>query len=285
MGSLFDKLHAARTRLEAAGARPAEAAIDVDAYARAILGWDKATLLANQRDDSPERLEPRFSEWIARRQRREPTAYILGGREFWGREFFVTPAVLVPRPETEFIVEESLPLVRHIGAPRIAEVGTGSGILAVTLALELPASTCVATDVSADALDVARENATRYGVGHRVRFVETSYLDGVAGLFDLVVANPPYARDGDKAGLSADVGHEPHVALFGGPDGLRDVAGVVAAASAALDSEGWLVMEFGYGQEDDIRHLVGTRPDLRLDHVREDLQGIPRTVVIQRRSS
>jgi release factor glutamine methyltransferase len=278
-------LNDARTQLEAAGARPAEAAIDVDAYARAILGWDKATLLANQRDASPERLEPTFSEWIARRQRREPTAYILGGREFWGREFLVTPAVLVPRPETEFIVEESLPLVRHIEAARIAEVGTGSGILAITLALELPNSTLVATDVSADALKVARENATRHGVDRRVRFVETSYLDGVAGPFNLVVANPPYVKDGDKPALSAAVGHEPHVALFGGPDGLRDVAGVLAAASTVLEPEGWLVMEFGYGQEDDIRHLVGTRPDLRLDHVRDDLQGIPRTVVIQRRSS
>jgi release factor glutamine methyltransferase len=118
-----------------------------------------------------------------------------------------------------------------------------------------------------------------------VRFVETSYLDGVAGPFNLVVANPPYVKDGDKPALSAAVGHEPHVALFGGPDGLRDVAGVLAAASTVLEPEGWLVMEFGYGQEDDIRHLVGTRPDLRLDHVRDDLQGIPRTVVIQRRSS
>ena len=98
-----------------------------------ILGWDKATLLANQRDASPATLEPRFSEWIARRERREPTAYILKGREFWGREFLVTPAVLVPRPETEFIVEESLPLMRGTVAPRIADIGTGSGILAMTL--------------------------------------------------------------------------------------------------------------------------------------------------------
>ena len=282
MGSLFDALNDARTRLEAAGARPAEAAIDVDAYARAILGWDTATLLANQRDATPDGLEPRFSEWIARRQRREPTAYILRGREFWGREFFVTPAVLVPRPESEFVVEESLPLVQHIAAPRIADIGTGSGILAVTLAVELPMSSVVATDVSADALEVARENATRHGVGHRVSFVETSYLDAVVDRFHLIVANPPYVKDGDKPALSADVGHEPHVALFGGPDGLRDLEGVLAAASVALEPQGWLVMEFGYGQEADVRRLVGTRPELRLDHVRDDLQGIPRTAVIQR---
>ena len=282
MGSLFDKLSDARTQLEAAGARPAEAAIDVDAYARTILGWDRATLLANQRDASPECLEPQFSEWIARRRRREPTAYILGSREFWDRPFHVTPAVLVPRPETEFIVEESLPLARRVVAPRIADIGTGSGILAVTLAVELPASTVVATDVSADALGVARANAIQHGVEHRVRFVETSYLDGVDGPFDLIVANPPYVKDGDGPALSRDVGHEPEVALFGGPDGLRDLSGVLARAAVALSPGAWLVMEFGYGQEADVRRLVATRPSLRLDHVRDDLQGIPRTAVIQR---
>ena len=117
--ALFEALAVGRARLIEAGVSPAEATVDVDVYARVILGWDKATLLANQRDASPATLEPRFSEWIARRERREPTAYILNGREFWGREFLVTPAVLVPRPETEFIVEESLPLMRGTGAPRI----------------------------------------------------------------------------------------------------------------------------------------------------------------------
>jgi release factor glutamine methyltransferase len=262
---------------------PADAAVDVDVYARVILGWDKATLLANQRDASPATLEPRFSEWIARREGREPTAYILNGREFWGREFLVTPAVLVPRPETEFIVEEGLPLVRGSVAPRIADIGTGSGILAITFASELPASTIVATDLSGEALDVARENARRLGVADRIAFVETSYLDGVDGAFDLIVANPPYVKDGDKRALSRDVRHEPDVALFGGPDGLRDVGGVLDAAVRALAPGGWFVMEFGYGQEDDVRRLVAARPLLRLERVRDDFQGIARTAVIQKR--
>src|SRR4051812_17385169 len=136
MGSevfLSDHLARARARLVAAGMKADEAAIDVDVYTRTILGWDKATLLANLREPAPADLEPRLSEWLARRERREPTAYILGMREFWGREFLVTPAVLVPRPETEFIVEEALHLVRGTGAPRIADIGTGSGVLAVTL--------------------------------------------------------------------------------------------------------------------------------------------------------
>ena len=285
MQSLFDKLADARDRLVAAGSKPDEAAIDVDAYARTILGWDKATLLANQRLASPPMLEPRFSEWIARRQQREPTAYILRSREFWGREFLVTPAVLIPRPETEFIVEASLAVANHASLSRIADIGTGSGVLAITLALELPDASVVATDLSGNALAVARENAERLGVSGRVRFVETSYLDGVAESFDLIVANPPYVKEGDRAGLSADVGHEPAVALFGGSDGLRDLGGVLDAAVVALRTGGWLVMEFGYGQEADVRRLVDVRPDLRVDRIRTDLQGIPRTAVIRRVSS
>jgi release factor glutamine methyltransferase len=283
--SLFDTLGRGKAQLVAAGIQPDEAAVDVDLYARTILGWDKATLLANLRDPTPAALEPRFSEWIARREHREPTAYIVGTREFWGREFLVTPAVLVPRPETEFIVEEAIHLVRGLPAPRIADIGTGSGILAVTLAAELPASAIVATDVSDNALDVARQNAQRLGVAGRIAFINTSYLDAVDGLFDLIVANPPYVRDGDKPALSRDVRHEPEVALFGGPDGLRDVGGVLDAAVARVKSGGWFVMEFGYGQEEDVRRLIAARTGLRLDHIREDLQGIARTAVIQNRGN
>jgi release factor glutamine methyltransferase len=283
--SLVEKLARGRARLVEAGVSPADAAVDVDVYARVILGWDRATLLANQRDASPAALEPQFSEWIARRERREPTAYILQGREFWGREFLVTPAVLVPRPETEFIVEESVPLLRDARAPRIADIGTGSGILAVTLASELSTATVVATDLSGDALDVARENARRLAVDNRVTFVNTSYLDGVDGVFDLIVANPPYVKDGDRLALARDVRHEPEVALFGGPDGLRDVSGVLDAAVQKLQPGGWFVMEFGYGQEEDVRRLVGARSVLRLDRIRDDLQGIARTAVIQKNVS
>ena len=281
-GQLGETLAIARERLVAAGIRPDEAAIDVDVYARTILGWDKATLLASLREPAPAELEPRFSEWLERRERREPTAYIVGTREFWGREFLITPAVLVPRPETEFIVEEGLALMIGVTAPRIADIGTGSGILAVTLAAELRASTVVATDVSAEALEIARKNAERIGVAPRVTVVNTSYLNDVAGPFDLIVANPPYVRDGDRPGLSRDTRHEPEVALFGGPDGLRDVGGVLDAAVAKLKPGGWFVMEFGYGQDEDVQRLVAARPVLRLDHIRDDLQGIPRTAVVQR---
>src|SRR6185436_10015336 len=145
---LADALARARARLVAAGIQPDEAAIDVDVYATTILEWDRATLLQNLRQPTPAALEPQFSEWIARRERREPTAYIVGSREFWGRLFLVTSAVLVPRQETEFIIEEALAPLRAFAAPRIADIGTGSGILAVTLAAEAPDAKVTATDLS-----------------------------------------------------------------------------------------------------------------------------------------
>jgi release factor glutamine methyltransferase len=279
---LFAVLADARTQLVTAGIRPEEAAIDVDLYACRILGWDRARLLAEQHQPEPPQLEPRLSEWVDRRSRREPSAYITGVREFWGLEFAVTPAVLIPRPETEFVVEEGIALVGRSNQPRIADVGTGSGCVAVAIANDLPTCRIVATDVSRDALEVARRNAVRHGVAERVAFVETTYLDGVAGSFDLIAANPPYVKDGDKPILGAEVRYEPDVALFGGVEGLRDIAGVLDAAVEKLASGGWLVMEFGYGQEEHAERLVAARAALTLARVRADLQGIPRTAIIRR---
>jgi len=287
--TLHEKLVEARARLVTAGIADAEASIDVDVYARTILGWDRARLLAERSGPTPAALEPTFSEWIARRERREPTAYIVGVREFWDLDFLVTPAVLIPRPETEFIVEEAVKLLsaalnagnyvsRRI---QIADIGTGSGCVAVSLAHEYPDCVVVASDVSAAALAVARANAVRHGVADRIQFVTASYLDGVPGPFEIITANPPYVKDGDKPALSADVRHEPDVALFGGSEGLRDIAGVLDAAAAKLAPNGWLLMEFGLGQEDDVRRLVSSQPRLRLRGVRSDLQGIPRTAMIQ----
>lgn len=283
--TLRDTLAAARERLLRAGFSPEEAAVDVDLYARTILGWDRARLLTSLTDAVPESLEPRFSDWIARRERFEPTAYIVGVREFWGLDFHVSPAVLIPRPETEFVVEEALALLRDVpaGTPlRLADVGTGSGCIAVSLARERPGCTIVATDVSASALDVARRNAATHGVADRIEFVETSYLEGIADTFDLIAANPPYVRDRDKPALSPDVRHEPDVALFGGGTGLRDLDAVLATAVPRLRSGGWLVMEFGFGQEDDVRGLCAKHAELRFDHARADLQGLPRTAIVQR---
>jgi len=281
--TLHERLAEARARLVAADISQPEASLDVDLYARTILGWDRATLLSEQQGAVPARLEPTLSEWIARRERREPSAYIVGVREFWGLDFAVSPSVLIPRPETEFIVEEALALMRAPGNVRGADIGTGSGCVAVALASEMPDCRFVASDVSEDALVVARGNASRHGVADRIEFVATSYLGGVDGRFEFITANPPYVKDGDKPALSRAVRHEPEVALFGGAEGLRDIAGVLDTAADKLMPGGWLVMEFGYGQEESVEAMVGARPALRLDRVRADLQGIPRTAIIQRR--
>jgi release factor glutamine methyltransferase len=165
---------------------------------------------------------------------------------------------------------------------RLADIGTGSGCIAISIAHERHDCSIIATDVSEEALTVARQNAVRHRVDGQVKFVATSYLDGVDETFDLITANPPYVRDGDKRGLSQVVLHEPDVALFGGSDGLRHIEGVLDTAVAKVRPGGWFVMEFGFGQEDDVRQLAGQRPALRVDHLRADLQGLARTAIIQR---
>jgi release factor glutamine methyltransferase len=282
--SLHEKLAAARAQLVSAGIAPGEAAVDVPLFACTILGWDRVRLVTEQSAPPPEALEPTFSHWIERRMAHEPAAYIVGVKEFWGLDFAVSPAVLIPRPETEFIVEEVLELLDSfaIEAPKIADIGTGCGNIAVSLAHEVGHARVTATDVSREALTLAGANAQRYGVDDRIDFVETSYLNGVDDTFDLIAANPPYVKDGDHAGLAAGVKREPAVALFGGTNGLRNVEGVLDTAVEKLRRQGWLVMEFGFGQEDDVRRLISRRPSLRLERVRADLQGLPRTAVIER---
>ena len=290
--TLHEKLAGARARLIAANISRSEASVDVDLYARTILGWDRARLLSEQQGGVPDSLEPTLSEWIARRARREPSAYIVGVREFWGLDFAVTPAVLIPRPETELVVEEALSLLGSRDDPprddlasghvRVADIGTGSGCVAVAVAFETPGCRLIASDVSEQALAVARGNAVRHGVADRIEFVATSYLEGVDGTFEVMTANPPYVKDGDKPALSPGVRHEPEVALFGGAEGLRDIAGVLDTAAEKLTPGGWLVMEFGYGQKESVEALVDARPALRLDRVRADLQGIPRTAIVQK---
>jgi release factor glutamine methyltransferase len=296
-GTLHEALAAARARLVGAGISPQEVAVDVEVYACEILGWDRARLLSEMRAPRPDTLEPRFSTWIARREQREPTAYILGRREFWGRDFVVSPAVLIPRPETELIVEEALAILKAgagIGAgpsgdgislePRVADVGTGSGCIGVSIAADVPSVRLMATDISEDALTVARENAARHGVLDRATFVRTSYLDAVDGPFDVIVSNPPYVKDGDKPALSRQVaGYEPHVALFGGTDGLTGVTAVLDAARKLLVPGGWLIFEFGLGRDDSVEALLARYAEFRLEHFRHDLQNIPRTAVVRRK--
>lgn len=293
---LRDLVEGARRRLEAAGIPRAEAALDAELLARDVLGWDRATWVA-RRDDDERTVDDRtvtsrgagafatsFETLVTRRAAREPMAYIRGTQEFYGREFLVGPGVLIPRPETELVVREALeagPGTRR--ASRIADIGTGSGILAVTLAVEWPAARVVATDLSAEALTIARGNAEAHAVAARITFVETSGLDGVRDPFDVVVSNPPYVRATDAASLMPEVrDHEPGLALFGGDDGLRDLRLVVEAAAGALTSGGILVMEMGFDQAADVVRLIEAVGVFDAPGVRHDLQGHPRVVVARR---
>jgi release factor glutamine methyltransferase len=273
----------ARETLARAGISATTVALDADLLARHASGWDLATWLTRRTEAADAAFEERYAALIERRRAREPVAYIRGTQEFWGRDFEVTPDVLIPRPETELSIEIVAALAGRQARPTIADVGTGSGCIAITLALECPAAEVWATDVSAAALAVARTNARRLGAQDRVRFVEGSYLAGVPRALDLVVSNPPYVAARDAGGLSPEVvDHEPAVALFGGADGFRDVRALLREASTALAPGGWLVMEIGYGQSLTIEDEVAAVAGLRLEELRDDVQGIQRVVVVRR---
>ncbi|WP_374246499.1 peptide chain release factor N(5)-glutamine methyltransferase [Zoogloea sp.] len=259
-------LAAARGRIPAGEAR---------LFLRAILGVSAARIAAYPEDTlTPEQAE-RFAELLARRAAGEPVAYLLGVREFYGRDFQVSPAVLIPRPETELIVDLVRERVPAGAAPAILDLGTGSGALAVTLALELPAATVTAVDFSSAALAVARANAA--ALGARVRFVESDWFAALAAgeRFDAIVGNPPYVADGDPHLAEGDVRFEPASALASGPAGLDDIVRIVDAAPAYLAPGGWLLLEHGYDQAAAVRELLLAGGFAQVASAR-DLAGIER---------
>ena len=279
--TVHDRIVAARETLVRAGVQPTAAATDACVLARHALGWDRATLFARGREVPPSHFDSSFEKFIARRAAREPVALITGTREFWGLDFEVTSDVLVPRPETEFIVEEALS--EFADGPRtIIDIGTGTGCLAVALAREFPGSQVVATDISPRALEVARRNAGRHALDNRIAFVCSDFLSGIRGHFDLIVSNPPYVPESAAPSLAPEVvAHEPHMALFGGADGLAAIRAILETAQRCLAPGGALILEFGFGQEPDVVSLA-SQCRWRLRRVREDLQGIPRTIVLGR---
>ncbi len=295
-GNLAALAAAGRRRLEAAGFDAGVAGRDAVLLARWVLGWETADWLIGSSDPPSAGVSDQFFALIDRRAAHEPIAYLTGEREFYGRAFKVTRDVLVPRPETECVVEEALACLhardlserRRSSAerrvPSIVDVGTGSGCLAITLALERPDARITATDISAAALRVAKDNAQRLGAGSRVDFREGPFLDGLNQPVDLVVSNPPYVADRDRMALPLEVaGFEPAAALFGGgADGLDMIRALVPVAAASLAPGGSLVMEIGYGQMDAVRAIVEHTRSLTCVHARPDLQGIPRVIVAAR---
>ena len=281
--TIHDLVQGARDRLMNAGISASLATLDAEVLARQVLGWDRARFLTDRNEAATSVFLLKYEPLVARRERREPVSYILGTREFWGLAFEVGPDVLIPRQETEFIVEEALALVGRDSRPRIVDVGTGSGCIAISLAFEIPGARVIATDLSRHALDVARRNAIRYNVGDRITFVETSFLDGVEEGADLIVSNPPYVPSVSQRGLTPEVrDYEPAVALFGGENGLDGLRSVLEGAAAKLAPGGWLVMEFGCGQDDCVTELVTGVNGLDVVKIRHDLQDIPRTVICRR---
>ncbi len=213
-----------------------------------------------------------FAEWVGRRATGEPLAYLLGEAEFRGRCFQVSPDVLIPRPETEVLIELAQARIAGLAAPRLADLGTGSGIVAISLALECPAAQVVATDLSPGALAVARNNAGRLGA--RIDFRLGDWFAPLAGeRFDLVVSNPPYVAEDDPHLALNGLPHEPRMALTdqeSGGNGLACIRCIVAAAPAHLNPGGWLLFEHGYDQGEASRNLLRaagfkdafTHPDL-----------------------
>ena len=288
--TLSDRVRAAARALEAAGFPLEESLRDAGVLARARLRWTTADWLARQAGEAPPEFDAAFADDIARRAGREPVAYIAGEREFYGRPFAVSRAVLIPRPDTEVAVDEALAAIRSARAtsPGVApvsvlDVGTGSGCIAITLALEYPNAQVRATDTSAAALAVARENAVRHGVSKRIEFHLESLTGNRHDACDVIVSNPPYVAERDRSALAADVrDYEPATALFGGNDGLDVLRQLVPAAARALRPGGWFVSEFGYGQADDVSTLIGREETLQLVRVVSDLAGIDRVIVARK---
>jgi release factor glutamine methyltransferase len=275
----------ARQQLRDAGISQTESELDARLLAQHVLGWTTERFLTEAQAPEPDGFAPQYDTLVARRATREPLAYIVGVREFWGLLLEVSPAVLIPRPSTELIVEAVLDLFPDRSARLdVADIGTGCGCVAVAIAQERPSAAIVGIDISREALEVARRNATRYGFTDRVTFRHGDLLDGIDGPFDAIVANPPYVVDRAGPALQPEVrDHEPAVALFGGVDGLTLLTRLVADAPTRLRPGGSLVFEFGYGQDVEIEDLLEQSPELRLVGVRRDLQGIARTAIAQKR--
>jgi len=280
--TIHELVRRAAGELAEAGIGADRAAFDAEVLARHVLGWDRAQYLAERRGEAPDGFSVRFGDLVGRRRLREPVAYITGTREFWGLELEVTPDVLIPRPESELIVEQALAACAGAPPRLVVDVGTGSGCLAIALAREWPGARVAATDLSHTALVVARRNAARHGVAARVRFVQTDLVEGLALEADAIVSNPPYVASLAAPSLVPDVrDHEPSVALYGGTAGLDVIERLIEQAGRCLRPDGLLVWEFGYDHEDHVRALIA-RGGWRLERIGEDLQGIPRVAVVRR---
>ena len=251
---------------------------------RFVLDCDRAYLFAHPERELTPAEESRYEAALSERSRGVPAQYITGHQEFWGMDFIVTPAVLIPRPETEHLVETALELIKsHIGlqaSVRLVDVGTGSGCIALALAKELPRAEIDATDNSGSALEIARANAARLQLENRIHFHRTDLLHGLKGPFDIVVSNPPYVGDSEEDHVQLEVRKfEPRSAVFAGAHGTEVIARLVPQAQALLRPGGWLILEISDTIADETRPLLEAWDEVE---VAADLQSIPRVVRARR---
>jgi len=256
---------------------------DAELLLMRCLGCERSFLLAHPEAAIPTEHLEQYRHWLERRAANEPVQYILGEQEFFGLNLRVTPAVLIPRPETEHLVEAALQRVSEDRGPRqplrVVDVGTGSGAIAIALAHALPHAELTALDISPAALAIAQENAARHGLSARVRCLESDLLAAVKDeRFDAVISNPPYIADGEV--LEPQVREfEPRFALYAGPTGLEVYERLIPQARGVLNPRGWLLLEMGYGQQAGLAHLLEDWDEVS---VAPDLQGIPRVIAARR---
>ena len=263
--TLFSALTAARQRIDK---------LDARLLLQHATGCTHADLLARPEMPVSGPAYEQFAAWVERRAAGEPLAYLVGEAEFRGRVFQVSPAVLIPRPETEVLIDLALERLAGLAAPKILDLGAGSGIVAISLALECPQATVAAVDLSKEAISVARNNAGRLGAN--VDFRQGDWFSPVAGeRFDLIVSNPPYVASGDPHLALDGLPFEPQMALTDGADGLGCIRHIVRAAPAFLNEGGWLLFEHGYDQGTASRNLLGAAA-LKSPTTFPDLAGIDR---------
>jgi release factor glutamine methyltransferase len=259
--------------------------LDAETLFRGVSGLSRASVLSRWDETAPPDLEARYEAAISRRQRQEPIQYILGSAAFWRDEFIVNRSVLIPRPETEILVEAVATRLRGVQAPLVLEVGTGSGCIALSLLRELPDARVVAVDVSGPALAVAGQNAQRLGFESRAEFRTSRWLDSVrfTESFEAIVSNPPYVARADEAGLPADVREfEPAVALFAeAEDVLSSYRAILGGLDGHLKPGGLLAFEVGLGQAQRVADLMVQTGLDRLE-ILNDLASIPRVVLGRR---
>jgi len=250
-----------------------------------VLGVNRAYLYAHPERELSSEEQARYENVVGERSAGIPSQYITGHQEFWGLDFVVTPAVLIPRPETEHLVETALELTKGVERPRIVDVGTGSGCIALALANELKGAEVYGVDLSAEALEIARANAARLQLHGRVQFLQSDVLEALADQhdFDFVISNPPYVGNDEADKVQRSVfEYEPRIAVFAGEHGLDMIRPLIGQAHAALKSGGWLAIEIGYSMRDPVVELlsptVWDEPTVALD-----LRGIPRVIAAKKR--